>query len=193
MHDNVLYLIGGTCSGKTTLARILERKGWTWIRSVTTRPRRPGECDEYKHWISSAAFGCWADQGLIVDSRTYMTHDDVWYYGFLKEDLVFDASKRYVLIGDPVSAREALFRYRTILMLYASNGVTRERLKKRGCDDTFIRQRLSKDDDDFGRFKLLATRSRAAKASVSLFWTAKNDNRYDRTKILSWLDERIPE
>lgn len=193
MYDNVLYLIGGTCSGKTSLARILERKGWTWIRSITTRPKRPGERDEYTGWVSPIEFRGMEQSGELEYIRDYVTHDDLWRYAFLKKDLEFDPTKRYVMIGDPVSARTAMFRYKTVLMLYASNDVARERLKKRGCDAAFIRQRLSKDDDDFGRFKLVATYSRAAKAPVSLFWTAKNDNHCDRAKILNWLDERIPE
>lgn len=193
MHDNVLYLIGGTCSGKTSLARILEHKGWTWIRSITTRPKRPGERDEYTRWASPIEFCSMEQSGELEYIRDYVTHDDLWRYAFLKKDLEFDPTKRYVMIGDPVSARTAMFRYKTVLMLYASDDITRERLKKRGCDAAFIRQRLSKDDDDFGKFKLVATYSRAAKAPVSLFWTAKNDNHYDRAKILNWLDERIPE
>jgi len=86
-----------------------------------------------------------------------------------------------------------MFRYRTVLMLYASNDMTRYRLRRRGCDAEFIRQRLSKDEDDFGEFKLIATYARSIKMTTFAFWTAKNDNHIDRTKILNWLDERIPE
>lgn len=191
MHDSVLYLIGGTCSGKTSLARTLERKGWTWIRNITTRPKRPGERDEYKAWVSPAEFHGMEQAGELEYIRDYVTHDDLWRYAFLKKDLEFDPDKRYVMIGDPVSARVAMFRYRTVLMLYASNDVTRDRLKKRGYDAAFIRQRLSKDDSDFGEFKLIATYARLIKAKSFDFRTAKNDNHHDRTKILNWLDERI--
>ena len=193
MHDNVLYLIGGTCSGKTSLARTLERKGWTWIRSITTRPKRPGERDEYAGWLSPETFHTMEQNGKLEYIRDYVTHDDLWRYAFLKEHLDFDPDKRYVMIGDPVSARIALFRYRTILMLYAGDDVTRHRLKTRGCDDDFIRRRLEKDDDDFGAFRVIAARARADTNKTSLYWTAKNDNDYDRKKILNWLDERIPE
>ena len=193
MHNNVLYLIGGTCSGKTSLARILERKGWTWIRSITTRPKRRGEKDEYREWISPAEFDTLEQNGKLEYVRDYITHDDLWRYSFLKDDLKFDPDKRYVMIGDPVSARIAMFRYRTVLMLYASNDMTRYRLRRRGCDAEFIRQRLSKDEDDFGEFKLIATYARSIKTTTFAFWTAKNDNHKDRTKILNWLDERIPE
>ena len=193
MQDNVLYLIGGTCSGKTSLARTLESKGWTWIRSITTRPKRPGERDEYKAWVSPAEFRSMEQAGELEYIRDYVTHDDLWRYAFVKDDLKFDSDKRYVMIGDPVSARLAMFRYRTVLLLYASNDVTRDRLKKRGCDAEFIRQRLSKDNDDFGEFKMIATYAQISKAKTFAFSLAKNDNHYDRTKILNWLDERIPE
>lgn len=193
MYNNVLYLIGGTCSGKTSLARILERKGWIWIRSITTRPKRPGERDEYKGWVSAIEFRGMEQSGELEYIRDYVTHDALWRYAFLKKDLEFDPTKRYVMIGDPMSARTAIFRYKTVLILHASNDVTQKRLKKRGCDDIFIQQRLSKDNDDFGEFKLVATYSRATKATTSSFWTAKNDSHYDRAKILNWLDERIPE
>lgn len=193
MISNVLYLIGGTCSGKTSLARILEHEGWTWTRSITTRPARPGERDEYKGWVSPIAFHGMEQAGELEYIRDYVTHDDLWRYAFLKKDLEFDPSKRYVMIGDPVSARVAMFRYRTLLMLYASDDVTRARLKKRGCDSEFIRQRLSKDYDDFGELKTIATYARSIGGKTFAFWTAKNDNCHDRTKILNWLDERFPE
>lgn len=193
MHDNVLYLIGGTCSGKTSLARTLERKGWTWVRSITTRPKRPGERDEYRGWVPPIEFRGMEQAGELEHIRDYVTHDDLWRYAFLKKDLEFEPAKRYVMIGDPVSARNAIFRYRTVLWLYASSDVTRRRLKERGCDDEFIRQRLSKDDDDFGAFKIIAACARVGTGKTSMYWTAKNDNHYDRTRILNWLDERIPE
>lgn len=191
MINNVLYLIGGTCAGKTSLARILERKGWNWVRSITTRPRRPGERDEYKGWVSPIAFRGMEQAGELEYIRDYVTHDDLWRYAFWKKDLEFDPSKRYVMIGDPVSVRVAMFRYRTVLMLYASDDVTRARLEKRGCDSEFIRQRLTKDCDDFGGLKTIASYARAVEGKTFAFWTAKNDNHEDRVKILNWLDERF--
>ena len=188
MINNVLYLIGGTCTGKTSLARILENKGWTWVRGITTRPPRPGERDEYKAWISHAEFSVLCINGALEFVREYATHDATWRYAFLKEDLVFEPGKRYVMIGDPLSAQTAMRRYNTTLLLYASNDTVKHRLKTRGCGDEFIRQRLSKDYEDFGRLKTLARADR-----VLAGWVAKNDNHEDRTKILNWLDERFSE
>ena len=38
MNKNVLYLIGTSGSGKTSLARSLEKCGFNWIRGVVSRP-----------------------------------------------------------------------------------------------------------------------------------------------------------
>lgn len=97
------------------------------------------------------------------------------------------------MIGDPVSAQTAMRRYGTTLLLYADDDTIISRLKARGCTDNFIRQRLSKDYDDFGRLKVVAAYARSGGDRAFTFWTAKNDNHEDRTKILNWLDERFSE
>lgn len=188
MISNVLYLIGGTCAGKTSLARTLECKGWTWIRSITTRPPRAGETDEYKAWLSHTEFAILYVNGALDFVREYATHDATWRYAFLKEDLVFEPNKRYVIIGDPVSARTAMRLYGTTLLLYARGTTVISRLKARGCSDEIIRQRLAKDYEDFGRLETLVGGD-----GVSAAWAAKNENHEDSTKILNWLDERFPE
>lgn len=38
MNKNILYIIGGTCSGKTSLAHSLEKRGFNWIRGAVSRP-----------------------------------------------------------------------------------------------------------------------------------------------------------
>ena len=38
MNKNVLYLIGTSGSGKTSLARSLEKRGFNWIRGAVSRP-----------------------------------------------------------------------------------------------------------------------------------------------------------
>lgn len=38
MNKNVLYLVGTSGSGKTSLARSLEKRGFNWIRGAVSRP-----------------------------------------------------------------------------------------------------------------------------------------------------------
>lgn len=80
--NNVLYLIGGTCTGKTTLARKLDERGFKWVRSVTTRPKRKGETDEYTEWIGEAEFNLRNAAGEFDYVREYYTHGASWFYGF---------------------------------------------------------------------------------------------------------------
>ena len=152
MNKNVLYLIGGTCAGKTTLARKLEERGFQWIRSVTTRPKRKGESDEYAEWIGEAEFNLRKASGEFDYVRDYTTHGASWQYGFRRADLDFRPYGRYVMIGDPVSARRALFEFGHVLMLKALGETVRLRLQDRGSCPEFIRRRLQKDAEDFGGF-----------------------------------------
>lgn len=44
---NLLFcIIGKTCSGKTTIAKELERRGYYRYKTYTTRPQREGEPDD---------------------------------------------------------------------------------------------------------------------------------------------------
>lgn len=38
MNKNVLYLVGTSGSGKTSLAHSLEKRGFNWIRGAVSRP-----------------------------------------------------------------------------------------------------------------------------------------------------------
>ena len=165
MINNVLYLIGGSGTGKTTLARKLEERGFIWVRSIPTRPPRPGERDEYKGWVSPAEFHSLKQTGELDYIREYDTHDALWHYGFLRKDLEFDPSKRYVMIGDPISARRALGEFGNVLMLMAMRETVSKRLESRGCDKGFIQQRLLKDDTDFD-----ALRRFVSSRLVNHFW-----------------------
>lgn len=203
MINNVLYLVGGTCTGKTTLARKLEGRGFRWVRSITTRPRRPGERDEYKDWPSPVMFHAMEQAGELDYIRDYTTHDDLWRYAFLRKDLAFDPGERYVMIGDPVSAQRALGEFENVLVLMANRETVCKRLKARGCSAEFIRQRLRKDDADFDSLMRFVA-SRMAKP----FWTGDhpmmlsgppfgamtcfNDFDTDLARIIDYLEKRMP-
>ena len=195
MNKNVLYLIGGTCTGKTTLARKLEKRGFTWIRSITTRPPRPGERDEYKGWVTQIAFHGMERAGELDYIRDYVTHDDLWRYAFLRKDLEFDPAKRYVMIGDPVSARRALDEFENVLQLMVRRETACERLKARGCDEKFIEARLMRDAADFdGLMRFVYSRM------VNCFWVGDepmmlscfNDFESDLPEIIDYIERRMP-
>lgn len=202
MNKNILYLIGGTCSGKTSLARALEKRGFVWVRSVTTRPRRSGENNEYAEWIGEAEFNLRNANGELDYVREYMTHGAMWKYGFRRRDLRFRSDVRYVMIGDPVSARRALGEGMNVVLLYAHPLLVHDRLKARGCAEHFIAQRLEKDKEDFGGFAELMVRM-IPRVSWSVdgpttqprlayrFATCRQDTLGDRSRTIEFVEREV--
>lgn len=203
MINNVLYIVGGTCAGKTTLARLLEARGFQWIRSVTTRPKRPGEEDEYRDWLTPEGFNVYQNIGLLDYVREYNTHDETWNYAFFRSDLDFRPYGRYVMIGDPVSAKRALYEFSNVLILSASKESVVTRLENRGCDNDFIMQRLYKDAEDFEELYVFVKSKMREKrwiedppAMVSgqpfgLF-LCRNDFESDLPENIEYIEKRIP-
>ena len=201
--NNVLYLIGGTCTGKTTLARKLEERGFQWIRSVTSRPKRKGERDEYAEWVGEAEFNLRKATGEFDYVREYATHGETWQYGFRREDLDFRPYGRYVMIGDPVSAVRALDEFGNVLMLKAMVETIFRRLEARGCGEEFIRQRLSKDAEDFNELLRyvkwrMHQRCWAEDRPMMLsgppfhMMVAFNDFESDISEIIDYIERRVP-
>lgn len=201
---NVLYLIGGTCTGKTTLARKLEERGFRWIRSVTSRPKRKGECDEYAEWVGEAEFNLRKAAGEFDYVREYYTHGASWFYGFRRADLTFRSDARYVMIGDPVSARRALSEFSNVLMLKALGETVRIRLQDRGNCSEFIRRRLQKDAEDFGDFMWFVRQKtrecrwvddfpamRLVGSPFSLM-VCYNDFEVDLPRLLDYIERKVP-
>lgn len=202
--NNVLYLIGGTCTGKTTLARKLEERGFKWIRSVTSRPKRKGELDEYAEWVGEAEFNLRKASGEFDYVREYYTHGASWFYGFRRADLTFRSDARYVMIGDPVSARRALSEFNNVLMLKALDETVRIRLQDRGNCSEFIRRRLQKDAEDFGEFVWYVKQQtrecrwvddfpamRLAGSPFSLM-VCYNDFEADLPRLLDYIERKVP-
>lgn len=202
--SNVLYLIGGTCAGKTTVARKLEERGFQWIRSVTSRPKRAGETDEYAEWIGEAEFNLRKATGEFDYVREYYTHGASWFYGFRRADLAFRSDARYVMIGDPVSARRALSEFSNVLMLKALGETVRIRLQDRGNCSEFIRRRLQKDAEDFGDFMwFVRQKTRECKwvddfpamrlvGSPFSLMVCYNDFEVDLPGLLDYIERKVP-
>lgn len=65
----MLVLVGKTCSGKSTVAKILEDKGYRRIVTYTTRPKRAGEIDgtDY-HFITAEDFLKRRENGFFAET-----------------------------------------------------------------------------------------------------------------------------
>ena len=87
----MIVLVGKTCSGKSTVANLLEEKyGIPRIRTYTTRPRRENENDEY-HFLTTAEFIQLRGAEFFFETTSYnVASGDVWYYGTAKSELTDD-------------------------------------------------------------------------------------------------------
>ena len=87
MKNTLITITGPSCAGKSTLEKLLVKKGFNRLVSTTTRPMRQGERqgDAY-HFCDHAAFDSHLTRGEFVEFVNYNSH----LYGVLAND-VFSA------------------------------------------------------------------------------------------------------
>ena len=74
----MIALIGRSGSGKSTIQKELEKKGYKKVVMATTRPKREGEVDgEDYYFLSEEEWLLKAKNKIFVDSACY----NKWYYG----------------------------------------------------------------------------------------------------------------
>ena len=95
----LIILVGQSASGKSTLAKhLVENHGFTQIKTITTRPIRPGESPDAYRFVTKAQFFELVDSGEIAEFTSYpVAGGDVWYYGSLKSSYESDDDKVVVL------------------------------------------------------------------------------------------------
>ena len=95
----LIILVGQAASGKSTLAKhLVEAHGFTQIKTITTRPPRPGESPDAYRFVTKAQFFELVDSGEIAEFTSYpVAGGDVWYYGSLKSSYESDGDKVVVL------------------------------------------------------------------------------------------------
>lgn len=152
----MIILSGGSCAGKTTLARALSNIGWTWVRSVTTRPPRPYAADEYSAYLSNREFLDLQDDGKIAFPQVYQTEEGIWRYGVPVGSFNRYRRDRYaVCILDPICAAQYFYSASRMLdqgvvfwYLRVPEVTRAKRLSLRGDSMERIRARLTADSRD---------------------------------------------
>lgn len=92
-------LLGKSASGKSTVERLLEKKGLKRIISTTTRPIREGEKEgvDY-HYISKDEFKALTNKGCLLENTEYRQ----WHYCIDKNFNQIDLQKHdYVCVIEP--------------------------------------------------------------------------------------------
>ena len=99
----IFYLMGKSSSGKDTiLRRLLEDRALPLQRIVmyTTRPIRSGETDgvDY-HFVRPRDLYRLADEGRVIEERTYHTALGMWHYFTVDDGQVDLEHKSFVALG----------------------------------------------------------------------------------------------
>ena len=150
----MIIIVGKTCSGKSSVARILqERYGINRILTYTTRPPREGEGLEY-HFVADEDFEMLKSKDFFFETTQYQVAcGETWKYGTAISDLNNDSCivmnpdglKKFKKLLDP---NEYTF---TVVYLNVTEGCQWNRLRLRGGNGSSdeASRRVEADRKDF--------------------------------------------
>lgn len=147
----LVVLVGQAASGKSTLAKyMVENHGFTQIKTVTTRPPRPGESPDAYHFVTKANFSKVADSGDIAEFTSYpVAGGDIWYYGSLKSSYESDGDNVVVLNPHGMSMIRQAYPEAICVYLKVPLEVLIRRGLDRGDDPVELCRRLITDAATF--------------------------------------------
>lgn len=103
----IFTILGKTCVGKDTLAKLVsEKTGYPIALSFTTRPKRNGETEGVEYnFIDKQCFLDLVNKDLLAECTSYdVASGEVWYYGLTKEEL--EKGKYVIAIVNPEGYRQ---------------------------------------------------------------------------------------
>lgn len=156
MTKDIIVVIGSSNAGKDSLARAVEKWGYNFIVSVTSRPMRTGESQNNPYeFVSRGDFLNSLHNDEMIEHRAYQTlvdnKPDTWYYGVKKTAVKEDT--KYVVVLDLEGYKEFKdYCGDRIISFFieASEEIRKDRCIKRGdYDETEFNRRLEADRNDF--------------------------------------------
>ena len=147
-----IVIVGPSASGKDFLRRYLQKQGYKFQPSYTTRKPRNGELDgrDY-HFISDKQFKEMSDAQLFIEAQRFGDKQ----YGTTKEQF-YETKERCVFIMSPAGLRtlSAPDRKR-IYVIYlnpSDQSVRLQRMKERNMTEREIQVRVQADKEQFQGF-----------------------------------------
>lgn len=151
----MIVIAGKTASGKTEVAKELEKRGYKRVVTYTTRPQRPNEVDgvDY-HFIDKDQFLDMAASSKFAEYQRYIMADgnDVRYGSTFDEYINNTDTKVIILTPQGVRDIKRFGIEPFVIYLYANNTTQKKRLKSRGDNPDEITRRISADNEDFRGF-----------------------------------------
>ena len=153
-YINHIVLLGKQGSGKTSIAKELEHRGFKRVVAMTTRPPRDGEENGMDYWfVNDTEFDASLDD--LVAVKTYQTIFGTWRYGVNLHDINADDDTvtildptGYLNIKDHITDRFGVY-------LHIDDRIRYQRLLLRGDDPDEIDRR---ERDDAPQFAMLEER-----------------------------------
>lgn len=144
----MLILIGKSGSGKDTVAKELQRRGWIRIVTDTTRHPRENEKDGVDYnFITDKEFNDRRINNYYIETQEYLMADDNCVeYGTPncssgRNEFVILSPRSFEELKDKVAS--------TSVYLYANNQTIERRLTDRGDDKCELERRMKADAEDF--------------------------------------------
>ena len=151
----MIVIVGKTCSGKSTVAKILEEKyKYRRIITYTTRPPRKNEItgDEY-YFTATSEFKRLKNIDYFFETTSYnVANGETWYYGTPKDKF----RENSVIVMNPdgmkkvkklIDANDLNIR---VFYLNTKEAVLWNRLRSRSSENADeVRRRLDADNEDF--------------------------------------------
>jgi guanylate kinase len=174
---NCVVLVGGMCSGKTTLAKELEKRGFRRIVTYTTRPKRRGEVDGVDYYfITEEEFRQKFIAGFFAESTVYNSANGYFLYGSAKED--YNSEDNTVIVLNPqgvINLTELAF----IVYLDLRESVLMDRALERGNSLLDIARRLNDDKLYFEEM--------LSKVAINLTFKASSEVEYMADVVINGL------
>lgn len=149
----VVVIVGPTCSGKTTLKKMMINAGFTGIKTWTSRKKRNGESDADYEFVSKTVMEACYKEGMFAE----MTEYDSKLYGSVKKDYTISSGgKPKVIVLNPRGARRVLERLSDVPFIFVylnpHPDVLANRAVRRDLDGTEFRRRMDTDGPELLEF-----------------------------------------
>ena len=147
----MLVIVGSAGSGKTTVLKALEKKGYRRIVTYTTRPPRNNEIDGIDYnFITNEKFCQLAQKGFFAETSEYLSSFGICRYGSARYS--FENSEGMIALD--VNGVKSLKGNKNIMTLNAfvvylhvTEKLLEQRLYSRGDSKAEIAQRMRHDRD----------------------------------------------
>lgn len=182
----MIVLVGKSCSGKDSVAKILCSMGYSRVATCTTRPMRIGEVDGIDYYfITQSEFMNMIEKGDFAEYREYETEKGLWLYGSRINDYKYATEKVIILTPEGLVNIRKKYPNLPIIAIYLA--VPNKELKRRmmsranisGEDIKEVKRRYKADKKDFRHIKKYVD------------YVVNNELRdaYDTARICKELDE----